>query len=82
MRTFFVVIGHPVVDELPDLGERIENVGVEHFGTEGSVEALDIGVLGGFAGLDVMEADMVTLAPSRQFGGDEFRAVIDPDLGR
>jgi len=64
--TFFVVIGHPAVDELSDLGGRIENVGVEHFGTEGSVEALDIGVLVGLTGLNVIKADTVVLTPSRQ----------------
>ena len=57
-------------------------MGVEHFGTKGSVEALDIGVLVGLTGLNVIKADTVALTPSRRFGGDGFRAVIDPDLSR
>jgi hypothetical protein len=63
VRAFLVVGEHPVVDVFADLGERAEEVSVEDFGAEGAIEALDVGVLGGFAGLDVVEADAVGFAP-------------------
>ena len=66
--TLLVVGNHPVVDGFLDLGEADEEVGVEHLAAEGPVEPFDVGVLGGFAGLDVVEPDPVQLAPGHQLG--------------
>jgi len=82
MRAFFIVVSHPLMDELSDLRERVEDVGVEHLSAEGAVKAFDIGVLGRFTRLDMVEADSVILTPCCQFGGDKFGAVIDPNLDR
>src|SRR5690554_561048 len=68
------------MDELAKLRERAEQVGIEDPIAEGPVEAFDVGVLGGFARLDVMEVNAVALAPGDELGGDEFRAVVDADL--
>jgi hypothetical protein len=80
MGALLVVGDHPIVDEFADFGEGAEEVGVEDLVAEGAVEALDVGVLGGLAGLDVVEADVVVLAPGDKLGGDELGAVVDADL--
>jgi hypothetical protein len=36
--------------------------------------------LHGLAGLDVMEADLMVVAPSDELGRDEFGAIVDPNL--
>lgn len=71
-----VVAGHPFVDGLPHFGETAEEVGVEHFAAQAAIEALDVGVLGRLAGLDVMQDDAVGFAPRDQLGGDELGAEL------
>lgn len=75
-----VVVDHPFVDDLPRLGQAAEEVGVVHFAAQAAVDALDVGVLGRLAWLDVMEGDAVTVAPGNEFVGDELGAVVDADL--
>ena len=82
VRTFVVVAVHPFVRKVADFVERTEEVCIEDFGAEAAVEAFDIAVLHGTAWLNELEVDVVDVAPSVQFGGDELRAVIDQDLGR
>ena len=82
VRAFVVVAFHPLVGKLADFVEGAEGVGIEDFGPEATVEAFDVAVLHGAAGLDEMEFDVMAVAPGLELGGDEFRAVIDPDLSR
>ena len=63
MWAFLVVGSHPLVDDLSNFTQTGEEVGIEHFTAHASVEAFDVGVLGGFAWLDMMEANSVLLAP-------------------
>ena len=77
MRSVVVVSVQPVGGHVPDLLQRIEHVAVQHLGAVGLVEALDIGVLGGFARLDVIEGDALGLCPLRQGIGDELRTVVN-----
>lgn len=63
MWAFLVVGSHPLVDDLSNFTQTGEEVGIEHFTAHGSVEALDVGVLGRFAWLDVMKTNSVLLAP-------------------
>ena len=80
MGTLLVVGGHPLVGGFADLGERAEEVRVEHHAAEGTVEALDEGVLHRPAGLDVVEAYFVAFAPGDKLRGDELGVVVHPDL--
>ncbi len=80
MGTLLVVGDHPAVEGFVNLVQFGEEVGVEHLPAHAAVEALDVGVLGGFARLDVVEADSVQLAPGHELRGDELRAVVDADL--
>jgi hypothetical protein len=43
-----------------------------------AVVALDVGVLLGLAGLDVLDGDAAFLGPDQQLATDVFRAVVDP----
>ncbi len=54
MRALLVVGDHPSMDDVPDLIEGVEEVGVEDLVAEALVEALDVGVLRGSSFLDVM----------------------------
>lgn len=82
MGALFVVLGHPLLDGLAHFGKRAEEISVEHLISEAPVEAFDVPVLHGLAGLDVMEADLVVVAPSDELGRDEFGAIVDPNLAR
>lgn len=80
MRAFFVVADEPLVDVLAHLAQRGEHMGVEHFVAEAAVEAFDVAVLHGAAGLDVKEPNVVLFTPGDELGGDELGSVVDPDL--
>ena len=56
------------MDDFSNFTEAIEEVGIKHFAAHASVEALDVGVLGRFAWLDVMETNSVLLAPCNELG--------------
>ena len=79
MRSVLVVLGQPVVGDGLDLLDGIEQPGVEHFGPEGAVEALDVGVLVGLAGLDVVQRDAPALGPRDEFAAGHLRPVIHAD---
>jgi hypothetical protein len=70
------------MDGLAHFGKRAEEISVEHLISEALVEAFDVPVLHGLAGLDVMEADLMIVAPSDELGRNEFGAIVDPDLAR
>ena len=76
MGTFMVVAVSPVFGHAPHLVETGEDVAVEHLGAVGLVEAFDVGVLGGFARLDVDELDATILRPLLERRTDELRAVV------
>ena len=63
MRTNLVVAIEPVGRDLPHLVERIEQVRAQNLFAVGAVEALDVGVLIGLAGLDEAQLDVLLLAP-------------------
>ena len=47
-------------------------MGIENLAAEGPVEALDVGVLGRLAWLDLVEPHAIGLGPSDELGGLEF----------
>ena len=59
--------------------DAFDDVLVEPFVPDGAVEALDIGVLLGLAGLDMLDGYSVFPGPYQQLATDVFRAVVDPD---
>ncbi len=63
MRAVLVVVGEPIVGDRLDMGERVEQVRVEHFLAEAAVEALDEGVLVRLARFDVQQLHAVRLGP-------------------
>ncbi|MBB3228501.1 hypothetical protein FHW69_003143 [Luteibacter sp. Sphag1AF] len=71
MWPVMVVAVLPVVGHTPDFGERGEDVAIQHFGTEGAVEAFDVRVLSGLAWLDVQQFDAMTLRPWLERRTDE-----------
>jgi len=74
--SLLVVLEHPRPAELSNFVERSEQPGVEHFFSIRSIESLEVGVLIGLAGLDVVDQDTVCLAPADEALAEELRAVV------
>jgi hypothetical protein len=55
-----------VVDDVANPAEGAEEVGIEDLVTEGAIEALEVGVLGGFSGLDMMKTNSVAPTPGEE----------------
>lgn len=79
MRSLVVVSMTPVFGHAPNLVERGEHEAVQHFGAEGAVEAFDVGVLGGLAGLVQHQPDVVGAGPLIQSPAGEPWALVGPD---
>ena len=76
MGSGVVVVPEPAVGDLADLAEILEQIGVENFLSVCAVEPFDVGVLVGFAGLDVPNFDSALLAPVHEDLRDDLRAVV------
>lgn len=76
MWPLMVIAVTPVFGHSANLLQCGEHKPVQYLGAEGAVEAFDIGILGGLAGLDVDQIDAVILGPLFQGQTDEFRAVV------
>ena len=70
--SLFVVFDHPPVDGLADVFQAQEQMLVQQFLAERSVEALDVGVLVGFAGLDVLDGHAIRLRPLHEHLAQEL----------
>src|SRR6202165_3199652 len=79
MRSFLVVAGEPLVADLPDLIEILEQVRIEDFLAVAPIEAFDEGVLIRFAWLDEPQINQVFFAPERELASDELWHIVDPD---
>lgn len=79
MGTFFVVAEHPGPADISHLRERREDVRIEHYFAEASVEPLDVSVPIRLAGLDVIDPHFVLAAPFREDTCRHLGTVIDPD---
>ncbi len=62
MRAFVVIVIRPSIGDLPDFSKAVEDIGIEHFTTIGSVEAFNVGILSGFTRLDVANTDVLVPA--------------------
>ncbi len=63
MRSFLVVVPTPRLDLKPRVGDVQEPVRRQALVAEPAVEAFNVGVLNGLAGLDEGQGDLVTAAP-------------------
>jgi hypothetical protein len=78
-----IVVRAPVFDEESGFGEGAKPMLVEAVIAEGSIEALDEGVLHRFARLDMMESDPGTLSPEvKGFAGELGTIVHGDGLGK
>src|SRR5205085_4734311 len=66
----------PFVADTLQLCDRSNQPRVEHVAAIRAVEALDVGVLVGLAGLDVTDVDLLFLAPVGKCPGGKLRAVV------
>lgn len=82
MRPLVVVFPEPGLDDLADLGQGLEHVGIEDFVAEGPVEALDEGVLVRLPGLDELKFDLALLAPLGEDRRGQLAAVIQAQGAR
>ena len=76
MGSVVVVSVRPIGRHVSDLLQGIEHVAVQHLAVS-LIEAFDIGVLGGFAGLDVVKGNALGLGPLRQGMGNELGPVVN-----
>lgn len=75
MGTFAVVLFAPGCQSTPDVVERSEPAYVEAFIAQASVEALDVAVLHGPAGLDVDQSDLPVFGPAEYAPRGKLRPV-------
>ena len=71
-----VVFDHPPPCGFADVFQAREQVLVEDFLAEGPVEALDVGVLVGLAGLDVLEGHALAFRPLDEGLAKKLRAIV------
>ena len=75
MWPFAVVDAQPGIRQRPEFGDRLEEMGIEDLGAIAAIEAFDVCVLIGLAGLDVVDRHAVLGAPVDKGLGGEFGAV-------
>jgi len=77
-----VVVIAPPAGDAADLLKAVEDLAVEQFITQTGIEALDITILPGAAGLDIQGGDAETPKPFAHRMRDELGAVVGPDMLR
>lgn len=70
MGSVLVVLGQPVLGDGLHPLDRVEQIGIEYLGAKRPVELLDVGVLVGLAGLDVVQGNAFALVASRAGDAD------------
>src|SRR5277367_3415616 len=76
MWTFPVILLPPVRQGAPNIVQGPEPARVEALVAESPVEALDVAVLHGTAGLDVHQSDLPVLGPGQHATRGELRPVV------
>ena len=76
MRPMLVVISAPSGDQDTSLWQARKPVVIQELIPEAAVEALDKGILRGFAGLDQLELNTMLASPLTQSLTSEFRTLI------
>jgi hypothetical protein len=78
MGSFLVVLEHPPVGGLADVFQADEQVHVQQLIAQCSIEPLNVGVLVGLPGLDVLDCHPGVLCPLRKRLSQELRAIVGP----
>lgn len=76
MLPMLVVVDEEAPRRFANVIQACEQVAIEHVLAVGAVEALDVGVLVGFAGLDVLDRHPIGLGPRGERLAQELRAVV------
>ena len=71
-----VVFDHPPVGRFTNIIDAGEQMLAQHLVAEGAVEAFDVRVLVGLAGLDVLDRHGIGLGPLHEGFAQELRAVV------
>ena len=82
MGSMVIVIFQPFLGDLPELIKIFKDVGVQCILTESAIESLDIGILHGASGLNILNQNVSLSAPIHKDRASEFRAVIYPNFNR
>jgi len=82
VRALGVVMLAPLLDDELSFLERVEDLPVEQFIAEASIEALDVSVLPGWSWLDIGRPGGDGLDPLADRFGNELRAGVGSDVGR
>ena len=78
MRAQGVVVVQPLGEQVAYLAQGSREVGIAHFASKRAVEALHLGLLGGFARLNPMQDGALSFAPVAQRGADELGPISAP----
>jgi hypothetical protein len=78
MGTVFIIFDHPPVSCFSHFSQVSEEVQAKHLLAIGFVEALDLGVLVRFSGLDVTYGHAGLFSPCDKLGTDKFGPIINP----
>ncbi len=81
MRPIGVIIGAPLNQHDPGVGDRAEQRLVKQFIPQAAVEALDKAILHRLAGCDVMPLDRVTFSPAEDRVAGQLRFIVADDGG-
>ena len=76
MRPFVIVCPKPLCREQLGMLDAVKTMHIQPFMSDRSFEALDVGILGRLAGLDLQQRDLLLICPADQSLADVFRPVI------
>ena len=82
MGSMVIVIFQPFLGDFPELIKIFKDVGVQYILTESAIESLDIGILHGATGLNILNQNVSLSAPIHKDRTSEFRTVIYPNFHR
>src|SRR5687767_12898409 len=80
MRTDGIVVFQPTLCDVANLLEIIKQISIQNIFAIGAVEALNVGILCRFAGLDMQEFNLFFLCPALQSLRDQLRTVIHANM--
>ena len=82
MGSMVIVIFQPFLGDFPELIKIFKDVGVQYILAESAIETLDIGILHGATGLNILNENVALSAPIHKDRTSEFRTVIYPNFHR
>ena len=82
MGSMVIVIFQPFLGDFPELIKIFKDVGVQYILTESAIESLDIGILHGSSGLNILNENVALSAPIHKDRTSEFRTVVYSNFHR